>query len=176
MIAIPLDSLFSNNIFPEFPFKNQGWIAVAFERNAHSNTRMPEWFFRSACKYYNPNGKNSLLIKGDFFLINGLEEVVEIAFDWDSYKNLIFSPAGFSLEYKMIDKKRRCACWADPELTIFGGEPREMIKLLDEYGGRDHMLKNIESEFFLDRQSGNEDMRAYFRGLLFPQQRITKRE
>lgn len=33
-----VDPLFSDHVFPDFPFKNQNWLAVAFERNRYDNT------------------------------------------------------------------------------------------------------------------------------------------
>jgi len=170
MAALAVDDLFEAEIFPEFPFRNRHWLAVAFERNSHDNTRMPEWFFRAASKHFNPDGKSKLLVKGDCFALDGqLAEVIAVAFDWESYRDFMLSRAGFSIEYKMANDDGTCACWADAELTIFGGAFDKMIKLLDDHGGRNSMLTRIEEEFFLDERAGNEDMRAFFRGLLFPE-------
>lgn len=173
MTARSIYDIFENHIFPGFPFRNRDWLAVAFERNSHDNARMPEWFFRCASKHFNRDGQEKLLIKGDCFALDGRpKEVVEVAFNWDDYHNFMLLPEGFSLEYKMVSEDGACGCWADAELTVFGGAADEMTGLFDDLGGRNSMLASIEREFFLDEPTGNEDMRAYFRGLLFPDCRI----
>lgn len=171
MIADVVDDLFSDRIFPGFPFKNQSWLAVAFERNMYDNTRMPEWFFREASIAFNPSESSKLLIKGDCFVLEGQDEVARIRFNWDSYSRFMQSPEGFSLEYKMANDAADFGCWADAELTVVGGESSKMDALLDRCGGRESMLRRIEREFFLDEPAGNEDMRIYFQGLLFPDRR-----
>lgn len=171
MIASLADHLFSDEIFPGFPFKSQSWLAVAFERNRYDNTRMPEWFFREASMVFNPSGSSKLFIKGDCFALEGRDEIASVGFDWDSYSGFMRSPEGFSLEYKMANGAADFACWADPELTVIGGESDRMDVLLDKCGGRESMLGHIEREFFLDESTGNEDMRSYFQGLLFRDRR-----
>jgi len=172
MIAFKVDDLFERAIFPGFPFRNRDWLAIAFERNSYDNTRLPEWFFRSASQHFNADGQNKLLIKGDCFALSEqIAEVVAVDFDWDSYRNFMLSPESYSLEYKMASKDRSCGCWADAELTIFGGSPEEMTAVLADFGGADAVLARVEREFFLDERDGNEDLRAYFRGLLFPEHR-----
>lgn len=166
-----IDDLFSNRIFPGFPFKDRSWLAVAFERNMYDNTRMPEWFFLGASTIFNPSGRSKLLIKGDCFALEGRDEVAHVDFIWDSYAGFMRSQEGFSLEYKMTNDAADFGCWADAELTIVGGEQGRMDALFNRCGGREPMLERIEREFFLDEPTGNEDMRSYFRGLLFPDSR-----
>ncbi|HYG05103.1 MAG TPA: hypothetical protein VD865_01680 [Stenotrophomonas sp.] len=167
MTASIVDPLFSDHIFPDFPFKNQNWLAVAFERNGYDNTRMPEWFFREASNVFNPSESSKLLIKGDCFALEGRGKIACVGFNWDCYSRFMRSAEGFSLEYKMANGTADFACWADPELTVIGGESSKMDEVLDRCGGRESMLGHIEREFFLDEPAGNEDMRRYFRGLLF---------
>ena len=72
------------------------------------NARMPEWFFRSASKRFNPIGNNRLLINGDCFLLDGrAAEIAGVSFDWESYRTFMLSPEGFSLEYNMARWKVR---------------------------------------------------------------------
>lgn len=57
--------------------------------------------------------------------------------------------------------------WFFREASNVFNPSSKMDELLDRCGGREPMLGRIEREFFLDEPAGNEDMRRYFRGLLF---------
>lgn len=171
-----ITDLFTDRIFPGFPFRNQHWLAVAFERNMYDAARMPEGFFREASRVFNPSRKSKLLMTGDCFVLEGRVDVALVGFDWDGYSSFMRSKEGFSLEYKMASDSGDWGCWADQELTVVGGEQRKMDRLLEQCGGRESMLKRMETEFFLDEPAGNEDMRAYFRGLLFPDEREPRGE
>jgi hypothetical protein len=167
-----LEIAFEREIFPGFPFRNRDWRAVAFERDNYDNSRIPEWFFRSASMCFNDDGKNTLSIKGDCFALDGhVSEIVEVPFEWEDYRDFMLSPQAFSIEYKMVSKDGACACWTDAELTVFGGEAEKMTRVLDTNGGADSILEKIEQEFFLGASSGYEEMRTFFRGLLYPEQR-----
>jgi len=132
---------------------------------------MPERFFHEASLVFNPSRESKLLIMGDCFALEGRSDVASVDFVWDDYSSFMRSKDGFSLEYKMASDSGNFGCWADPELTVVGGEQDKMDMLLEQFGGRESMLKRIETGFFLDEPAGNEDMRAYFRGLLFPNER-----
>lgn len=175
MTAPRIEDLFGEEIFPGFPFRNDNWLAVAFERDDYDNTRMPEWFFRAATRHFNQDGENKLLIMGEPVLSPHFsQEIGDIPFDWEHYRSFMLSAERSAIEYKMASEDRKCGCWADPEMTIFGGAPEKMSELLNDAGGRDAMLAHIEQEFFLGEPTGNEDMRSFFRGLLFPEHRKTK--
>lgn len=166
-----MNGLFAGQIFPEFPFKKHNWLAVAFERNMYDGARMPEWFFREASLVFNPSRELKLLVMGDCFTLEGRNELALVDFTWDEYAKFMRSKDGFSLEYKIASDLGDFACWADAELTVVGGEQDRMDILLNHFGGRESMLGCIEKEFFLDKPVGNEDMRVYFRKLLFPSER-----
>lgn len=163
-----LDQIFGSQIFPGFPFRREDWIAVAFERNRYDNTRLPQQFFESASQHFSSPRNRSLFVSGDLF-DNG--KIARVDFKWQEYRSFMLSPDSFSLEYKIFSENLSCACWADEEITIFGGSPAQMNAVMDDYGGRDSFLSTMEDEFFLKSREGNSDMRHYLAGLLFPEQR-----
>jgi hypothetical protein len=174
MIASQIKDLFEDEIFPSFPFSNVNWLAVAFERDDYDNARMPEWFFCAATRRFNQDGENKLLIMGEPVVSPHFsQETADIPFDWEHYRNFMLSTERSAVEYKMASEDRKCGCWTDSEMTIFGGVPEKMIELFNDFGGRNAMLAHIEQEFFLDEPSGYEDMRLFLRGLLFPEHRKT---
>lgn len=169
--ADALNSVFLDIPTGDFPFSNPAWIAVAFERNAYDKSRMPEWFFRAASEYFGRDGAVEWLIAGDCFVQDGLPEICAQSFNWQSYREFMFGPKTHSTEYRMAAADRSCGCWADPDITIFGGEPKQMSVLLAALGGPDHLLAHMRQEFLLGDVAGHSDMDHFFQGLLFPDRR-----
>jgi hypothetical protein len=165
-----IENVFASEIYPSYPFRNNLWLAIPFERDAYDGARMPEWFFRAAQKHFNPAGTGSLFIKGDCFVQDGHSEVSRVDFEWEPYRSFMLSKEGFSMEYKVVSDAGECGFWADPESTIFGGDAAKMHALLSEHGGRLAMLTRCNLELFGD-SAGYDEMRAYVRNLLFPEER-----
>ena len=163
-----LASVFSIHLNPDFQFRDETWIAVAFERNAYDNTRMPEWFFRVASHQFARSGAVGLLIQGDYFSEAGLSEVTVEPFEWSSYQEFMLRPEAYSLEYRMASSDLQCGVWADADITVFGGEPTLMTAVIDELGGANVLLEHMRQEFLLGDISGYQEMDEYFQRLLFP--------
>lgn len=172
MISVDvLNSIFLRDPRPEFPFRDPSWIAVAFERNAYDNARMPEWFFRAASERFGRLGDNKLLIAGDCFIGAGLPEVCAQPFEWESYRAFMLGAEAYSVEYRMASDDLRCGCWADADITVFGGVPAQMSALLDDLGGAERLLNHMRQEFLLGDVAGYEEMDKFFQRLLFPAKR-----
>lgn len=163
-----LNSVFLKNPDPDFPFRNPSWIAVAFERNSYDNTRMPDWFFRAASKHFGGMGAVELLIAGDCFQKAGLPEVSVESFEWERYRKFMLRPEAYSVEYKITSADLQCGCWADPDITVFGGAPAQMSAVLDDLGGAKRLLEHMRQEFLLGAVDGYEEMDQFFQRLLFP--------
>lgn len=160
-----LDDVFAEHIYPGFPFKDKSWLALALERDSYDGTRMSQDLFSNLRSVFDPDSEEVLWIFGDLIESTRVEGI-KIPFQWDAYRNFVLSDSGFSLEYKIVAGSGLLAVWADADLTLIGGEASAMEKVLSVYGGRDAFLKIIETQFFGDYKSGNEDMRCYFRSLL----------
>lgn len=172
MISVEvLNSIFSKGPYPEFPFQDQDWIAVAFDRNAYDNTRMPEWFFRAASARFCSDSDIELLIAGDLFTGAGLPAVCTQPFEWESYRTFMLRPEAYSVEYRMASDDLHCGCWADADITVFGGAPAQMSALLADLGGAEKLLDHMRQEFLLGDVAAYEEMDKYFQRLLFPEKR-----
>ncbi|HSX63873.1 MAG TPA: hypothetical protein VLF15_04040 [Pseudoxanthomonas sp.] len=169
--AEALNSVFREDLEPDFPFQDSSWIAVAFERNAYDNTRMPEWFFQTMSKHFGDFGKIALLIAGDCFAGAGLPAVCPIPFEWESYRTFMLRPETYSVEYRMTSTDMQCGCWADADITLFGGTPVQMSAVLDELGGPERLLHHMRQEFLLGDVDGYDAMDKFFQRLLFPSKR-----
>lgn len=163
-----LNSIFLKNPDPDFPFLDPSWVGVAFERNSYDNTRMPDWFFRAASKHFDGMGAIELLIAGDCFSKAGLPEVCAVPFEWESYRRFMLRPEAYSVEYRMASADLQCGCWANPDITIFGGASIQMSAVLDELGGAKRLLEHMRQEFLLGDVVGYEEMDQFFQRLLFP--------
>ncbi|MBX9400090.1 hypothetical protein K4L06_02120 [Lysobacter sp. BMK333-48F3] len=171
MSADAFGSVFTGPGKSDFPFRDSGWIAVAFERNAHGHARMPEWFFRAAAKRFNGDGAVRLLIAGDCFAQARFVDVCVVPFEWDRYREFMSRPELGSIEYRMASSDRMCGGWADADLTVFGGEPEPMTALLADLGGAGRLLQHMRQEFLLGDAAAYPDMDLFFRRLLFPELR-----
>ncbi|MGH8081687.1 MAG: hypothetical protein ACREP7_14015 [Lysobacter sp.] len=169
--ADTLNKVFLDDPRGDFPFGHAAWIAVAFERNAYDNSRMPEWFFRGAAEYFGANGTVEWLIAGDCFKFAELPQISAQPFDWLGYHEFMLRPETYSTEYRMAAADGTCGCWADADITIFGGEPDRMSALLASVGGPDRLLAHMRQEFLLGDVAGYGDMDLFFQGLLFPSRR-----
>jgi len=157
---------FSAQMYPDFPFLDRSWLAVAFERNAYDNTRMPSEFFSRVAGEFNVSRSRRLLIGGDCFELDGRPAVQGVEFDWIAYEQFMLSPDGFSLEYKMVSDDGELAIWADPELTVVGGVANKMGRVVSQFGGVASNVRGMYEQFFLDTHAGNEDLRKYLRDLV----------
>ena len=166
-----INSIFLEEAGPEDYFKDPAWIAVAFERNAYDNTRMPEWFFSAASRQARTHGDVMLMIAGDSAL-RGEEDVHVLPFDWESYRTYMLKQGARSVEYRMASEHLLCGCWADPDITVFGGAPALMSTLLDEIGGTEVMLNHMRQEFVLGDVESYEKMDAFFHHLLTAARRV----
>lgn len=166
-----INRIFLQDADPDYPFSDPSWVCVAFERNFYDNTRMPNWFFIAASKFFNANGATELFVSGDCFLDSGLPSVCVVPFEWESYRRLMLRPDLYSVEYRMASSDLQCGCLADPDITVFGGVPSIMAALLDSLGGSSRLLEHMRQEFLLGDLASYKEMDQFFHRLLFPDQR-----
>lgn len=169
---MPSDSksmdLFSARIFPNFPFQREDWLAVAFERDNYDNARLPEDFFEVVSEEFRAAGESTLLIKGYGEMFDRLPgQILEIEFCWAKYRQAVLSPPYYSVEYKLVGVAGSCACWADPELTVWGGGRETMSKVITRLGGERNLLDRMLKDFYLTPDgTDNEELRRYLRRLI----------
>jgi hypothetical protein len=109
---------------------------------------------------------------GDCFVLRGHKSsTVELDLQWNVYREFMSSHHNFSLEYKLATADLACGCWSDAELTVFGGQPEKMLKVLDSNGGREAMMLHMERDFCVDGRPEYKEMYKYLRGLLFEDER-----
>jgi hypothetical protein len=113
-------------------------------------------------------GAVELLIAGDCFQKAGLPEVSVESFEWERYRKFMLRPEAYSVEYKITSADLQCGCWADPDITVFGGAPAQMSAVLDDLGGAKRLLEHMRQEFLLGAVDGYEEMDQFFQRLLFP--------
>lgn len=146
-------------------FKDPAWKAVAFDRNAYDNTRMPEWFFRAASDEAQRLGDFRLIIADDA-AVSGAVEVHVLPFEWGSYSSYMLGKGASSVEYRMASENLLCGCWADPDITVFGGSPALMHSVFQALGGEDVLLNRMRQEFFHGDVQSYGEMDRFLRCLL----------
>ena len=168
---VQLKSVFSADSSADFPFQNSEWVAVAFERNQYDNTRIPQWFFRTASERFGSEPNSVLLIAGDLFGQSEEDKVKRVRFTWEDYRQFMLTPEVYSVRYQMASEDLRCGCWADEDITVFGGDPELMTQVLGDLGGSDIMLAHMRKEFILSDVDAYPQFDEYLQGLLSPNKR-----
>jgi hypothetical protein len=158
-------TVFAERIFPGFPFTNDNWVAIAFDRDNYDNTRMPEWFFREAQAEFHRPG-DVLLVKGYGEQFEKAGGVLEVPFEWSSYKAFMLSPENYSPEYQLKSSGIEWAFWADPEISVWGGSKEAMKRIFDRRGGRGAVLSSMFEDFHLTDFSRNRELQEFLRGLV----------
>lgn len=158
-------SLFSQTIYPFFPFAKKGWIAVAFDRDNYDNTRLPEWFFVEAHKEFARPGA-FMYVKGYGEDFESTGECLEIPFEWEAYRSFMLAPKNYSPEYKIHGVANDWAFWADPEISVWGGDAAAMERIFSRIGGKEQVFALMLSDFHLSDLTANQELQGYLRGLL----------
>lgn len=158
---------FSSKIFPGFPFRNNDWVAIAFERDNYTNVRLPEWFFRAAQELLDSSGE-IMLIKGYGEIFDRAPGgVITIPFDWIKFETFMLAPENYSPEYQIEGSKGDWAFWADPELSVWGGHAVIMEKIFDRFGGKQKILISMLKDFYISDIEANAQLYSYLRHLVF---------
>lgn len=149
--------VFSESIFPDFPFVNNGWRAIAFERDNYDCARMPKWFFDLAVSVFSENGDGVVQI--DMIDENISAVQYRLCLKWECYHD--FMLANYSPEYFLTDPGARWGCWIDNEMTVWGGQSSAMMRIFDSIGGVEAVLQFMRNDFFLIDPPSNEKFDAY---------------
>lgn len=160
-------TIFGRQIFPAFPFARNDWMAIAFERDNYDNTRLPEWFFVEARNEFARPG-SQIFIKGYGERFGRSEgDCVGIPFEWVTYKAFMQSSENYSPEYQMQGDSSNWGFWADPEISVWGGDAAIMARIFDRKGGKAHVVDSMFKDFHLSEMSANRDLQTYLRSLVF---------
>ncbi|WP_131411399.1 hypothetical protein [Dyella terrae] len=139
--ATQLDRYFARDIFPNFPFRNRHWLAVAFDRQAFPS-RMPRWFFDLLVQTYTPTrAPISIYARNP----DGTEPAWwrhDVPLEWSAYESVV-TGENSTAEFRMLDPLGRWACWSTNEVTVWGGEAEDMMIIYERMGGRDRVRQSM---------------------------------
>ncbi len=156
-----VNELFSNKIFPNFPFKKDGWQAIAFDRARYDFLRCPKKLIESISDNFGPCITYLHGFGAGFNQKN--EFSISIEFSVNSYSEFMKDKKCYSPEYYIVEGEERFMIWSDPDMFLFGCRKDDM-KLISKslLGGINSSLEKLMKEdFYLDDSVGSEDMCKY---------------
>lgn len=107
------------------PFTDPRWRGCALDRDDFDHTRMPERLFDALIR---ASGAGGLLISR---YAPDSDHVESIPADWSSYKDFLFAPQNWALEFVLFDGTGRWAVLADADVTVVGADP-DLADLIDQ--------------------------------------------
>lgn len=161
--------LFSQKIYPDFPFVKKDWLAIAFDRDNYDNTRLPEWFFGEAKLEFSQH-QEPILLKGYGERYENIGDGIELPFEWEAYRQFMCTSKNYSPDYMMKGPANDWAFWGDPETSVWGGEAAAMERIFDRRGGKEAVFALMLEEFGIPfGLSAYHELQAYLRRLVYPQ-------
>lgn len=140
--------IFSNDI--DRPFRNEDWVAVAFDRDNYDNTRLPDDVFEDLVEVVRADCAR-FIICGSMskFSIDGYvpTQCEKTGTTWSEYKKFLMDNDNYAPEFFVFSESKNWGIWADMEITLLGGERRIMNKIIEKRGGVDRVLANMLDEF-----------------------------
>jgi hypothetical protein len=96
------------------PFRLPGWRGCVIDRDQFDSTNMPRELFDAVVK---AAGSEQLFIAR---YTPGGDGAEQIAANWDAFREFVFTPEHWSLEFVLFDSSTQWAILAELDVTVFG--------------------------------------------------------
>ena len=159
-------ALFASTIFPSFPFSEQQWLAVAFDRDNYDDTRMPQWWFEAAAESFDATQSEVLIGPCGPYAAADKIELVQIPFEWSKYQLAARNELRLCPEFILSGSRLDWGVWADPEITVWGGNSLAMNRAISRLGGKGHVLRLMKEDFGVDQSNEHHELIGYLKSLI----------
>lgn len=162
------EELFTQDIYPGFPFRPTDWHAIAFNRDLHGNSRMAlsDWMQLLDVLRQGTTDKVALLLT-PFAEIHGRDPVqpIILPLEGDAVVSQFLEGSYFP-EFFLAGESRTWAVRGDSDFTIIGGQKPLMSEFIARLGGMDRVSERMNAEFAIGEGEEDASMRSYLKKLL----------
>lgn len=163
-------SIFGARIFPGFPFDNDGWVAIAYDRDREGGNRLPERIWRLLI-----DAVRSMTADSRAYVISPYPIVAGTVSEHAQPFEVPLSIAGvhgyfgesdrYLPEFLMAGVSEAWAIWGDSDITVLGGSRFIMSAVSEALGGEEGMVDEMARSFRLSDCVEDESMHLYLRDL-----------
>lgn len=163
--GIACSDLLSGVEFPAFPFANNNWYGLVFNRDCHGRGGVPKDVFEAMVDAANVDCDDHLLFVPAVLPLDGAPPFSERKFrTWDQYLALL-SDSGYCPEYFVVNPQGSMLFWVDPDASVVGADRNIVEIAVRTLGGLQEVIRRSADEFGVEVGDPESDVAAYIRAL-----------
>lgn len=163
--------LFSDEIFPGFPFRPSRWTAMAFDRDSQGGIRIPEAVWTCLVNTLRNSTKERFAFVASSHPLRGgvvaeRQQPFVVALDPSSVIAHFNDRTSYLPEFFMAGGSETWAIWGDSDITVIGGDPEIMSLVTSSIGSPEALVEFIARDFRLKQNAEDAEMWTYIRRLV----------